>query len=123
VGLLVCYDVEFPETVRALALAGADLVAVPTALPEGDHAAFIAERLVPVRAFENQIAVVYANQAGADRRFAYAGRSAIVTPDGMDAARAGPAGAALIVADYDPAAFAASRAANSYLADRRVQFG
>ena len=32
VGLLICYDVEFPESVRLLALAGADLVAVPTAL-------------------------------------------------------------------------------------------
>ncbi len=32
VGILICYDVEFPEAVRALALAGADVVAVPTAL-------------------------------------------------------------------------------------------
>src|SRR5699024_10220672 len=32
IGLLICYDVEFPETVRAHALAGADLVVVPTAL-------------------------------------------------------------------------------------------
>jgi predicted amidohydrolase len=34
VGLLICYDVEFPESVRLLALASADLVAVPTALME-----------------------------------------------------------------------------------------
>src|SRR5918994_3472563 len=32
IGLLICYDVEFPESVRLLALTGADLVAVPTAL-------------------------------------------------------------------------------------------
>ncbi|MDV7397713.1 nitrilase-related carbon-nitrogen hydrolase, partial [Arthrospira platensis SPKY1] len=31
VGLLICYDVEFPETVRVLGLQGADLVLVPTA--------------------------------------------------------------------------------------------
>ena len=41
VGMLICYDVEFPENVRRLAQAGADLVAVPTALPASDHAAFI----------------------------------------------------------------------------------
>ncbi|MCU0592539.1 MAG: hypothetical protein MUC57_13835, partial [Desulfobacterales bacterium] len=34
VGILICYDVEFPEAVRALALAGAELIAVPTALIE-----------------------------------------------------------------------------------------
>jgi predicted amidohydrolase len=119
-GILVCYDVEFPEMVRWLAESGAELIVVPTALPEGDHAAFIAEKLVPVRAFENQVALIYANHAGSDGRFAYAGRSCIVMPDGHDAARAPAKGAALIMADYDPAAYAPSRAANSYLADRRT---
>ena len=119
VGMLICYDVEFPECVRALALAGAELVLVPTALPEGPHADFIAEKMVPVRAFENQIAIAYANYAGGDRRFTYAGHSCIVMPDGADAARATATEPALIFADYEPAVFAASRAANSYLADLR----
>ena len=120
VGILICYDVEFPEAVRRLALQGADLVAVPTALPESDHAPFIAEKLLPVRAFENQVAIVYANHAGADLGFAYAGRSCIAMPDGTDAARASADRAELIVADYEPARFAALRAANPYLADRRA---
>jgi predicted amidohydrolase len=120
VGVLICYDVEFPEAVRRLASNGADLVVVPTALPESEHAAFIAEMLVRVRAFENQVAVVYANHAGSDGRFAYAGRSCIVMPDGSDAARAGASGAELILADYEPARFAGSRATNPYLADRRA---
>lgn len=119
-GILVCYDVEFPEAVRKLAIAGADLIVVPTALPESGHAAFIAERLVPVRAFENQVALVYANHAGSDGRFAYAGRSCIVMPDGQDAARASASKTELIVADYDPSAYAASRMENPYLADRRI---
>ena len=120
IGLLICYDVEFPEAVRRLAVAGADVVAVPTALPESEHAAFIAERVVPVRAFENQVALVYSNHAGVDALFAYAGRSCIVMPDGTDAARASASAAELIVADYEPARFTASREANSYLADRRA---
>lgn len=123
VGLLICYDVEFPEAVRGLAAAGAELVLVPTALPESGHAAFIAGRIVPVRAFENGIAVVYANYAGSDERFTYAGRSGIALPDGTDAARAPEQGAALIVADYDPATFGECRAANPYLTDRRAVFG
>ena len=120
VGTLICYDVEFPETVRRLAAEGADLILVPTALPESEHAAFIAEKLVPVRAFENQVAIVYANHAGMDGRFEYAGRSCIVMPDGGDAARAPARGPALIIADYEPSRHAASRAANPYLADRRA---
>ena len=79
-------------------MAGADLVLVPTAQPDTPDAPFIAERIVPVRAFENGIAIVYADHAGADERFAYAGRSCIVLPDGVDAAVGAlvePAGSAL----------------------------
>jgi predicted amidohydrolase len=120
-GLLICYDVEFPEAARALAMAGADLILVPTALPESGHAALIAETLVRARAFENQAVVVYANHAGADQRFVYAGRSAIVMPDGRDGARAPATGARVLIADYEPAEFAASRAENPYLTDLRAE--
>ena len=119
-GILICFDVEFPEMVRRLAVAGADLVLVPTAQPDTPDASFIAEKIVPVRAFENGIAIVYADHAGQDSRFAYAGRSCIALPDGSDAARAAPTGSEIIVADYDPAAFAAARTANPYLKDRRT---
>jgi len=106
--------------VRHLASAGADLVVVPTALPESGHAAFIAEKILPVRAFENQVAVIYANHAGADERFTYAGRSCIAVPDGSLAAQAPADGAALIVADYEPGDFAQCRLENPYLADLRA---
>lgn len=55
VGLLVCYDVEFPEAVRCLALDGCELVLVPTANFEPYN--FVNERLVPCRAFENHVHV------------------------------------------------------------------
>jgi predicted amidohydrolase len=119
-GVLICYDVEFPELVRHLALAGADVVLAPTAQPDTPDAPFIAGKVVPVRAFENGIAIVYADHAGADGRFGYAGRSCIALPDGTDAARAAPTGSEVIIADYDPAAFIAARTANPYLKDRRT---
>jgi predicted amidohydrolase len=121
-GILICYDVEFPEMVRRLALAGADVVLVPTAQPDTPDAPFIAEKIVPVRAFENGIAIVYADHAGRDSSFAYAGRSCIAVPDGSDAARAPSSGAKLVVADYEPTRFAPSRLANPYLKDRRYNF-
>lgn len=115
-GMLICYDVEFPETVRKLARDGAKLALVPTAEPQGTHSAFIAEKVVPVRAFENQIAVVYANHAGVDKRFAYAGRSRIVMADGIEAAVASPSESIVLVADY----YEEPDTAVPYLADLRT---
>ena len=72
-GLLICYDVEFPENVRRLAQAGADAVLVPTALPVGGSADFIADHMIAVRAFENQVFVAYVDNCGRDGDFGYAG--------------------------------------------------
>lgn len=114
-GLLICFDVEFPERVRDLARRGADAVLVPTALPWSGAAAFIASSMIPVRAFENQLFVVYADHAGKDGRFRYQGCSCIAAPDGSALARAGAEAAEIIAADLDPAAYAACRAQNPYL--------
>jgi predicted amidohydrolase len=118
VGLLICYDVEFPESVRLLALASADLVAVPTALM--DPFAAVARLLVPARALENQVFLAYANRCGREGDLRYCGQSCVVGPDGADLARAGR-GEQLIVADLDLARLSASRLANTYLADRRPE--
>jgi predicted amidohydrolase len=116
VGLMICYDVEFPENVRAHALAGTDLLLVPTAQMHPFQ--FVPESLVPVRAFENQMYVAYCNRVGPEGEFEFVGLSVLAGPDGVARARAGR-GEELILADADPALLAASRAANPYLADRR----
>jgi predicted amidohydrolase len=120
IGLLICYDVEFPENVRRLALAGADLVAVPTALPTGPYAGFTAERMIQVRAFENQVFVAYTNLTGRDELFTYAGLSHLAAPDGTSLARASADAAGIILADIRPPDYASSRARNPYLADLRT---
>jgi predicted amidohydrolase len=79
-GTLICYDVEFPETVRSLAIAGAQLVMVPTALMAPFR--FVADQMLPVRAAENQIFLAYANLVGKERKTVYEGRSTIADPDG-----------------------------------------
>jgi len=115
-GFLICYDVEFPENVRRLAMAGADLVLVPTALPKDQYAPMVARTVVPCRAFENQIFVAYANHCGSDGVFAYQGQSVIVAPDGEILASAEDQETVLI-ADCKPARYSESRSANSYLKD------
>jgi predicted amidohydrolase len=116
-GRLICYDVEFPENVRRLAVAGADLVVVPTALPSGASGDFVAGTMIRTRAFENQVFVAYVNHHGNDGAFDYAGQSAIVAPDGVVLAKASATGDALLFAEIDPQAYAASRSENTYLRD------
>ena len=77
---LICYDVEFPEAVRALALEGAQLILIPTALMQPFR--FIAEQVIRVRAAENQLYIAYANLVGQERRTLYEGCSIIATPQG-----------------------------------------
>jgi predicted amidohydrolase len=119
-GMLICYDVEFPENVRRLAQAGAQAVLVPTALPASDHADFIARKMIPVRAFENQLFVAYVNHCGADDRFAYAGLSGVAAPDGTLLAAAGDKSEELLISDLDPSAFRQAAEQNPYLADLRL---
>ncbi len=121
VGCLICYDVEFPENVRRLALAGADLVAVPTALPKGAPADFIARHTIRARAFENQIFVAYADNADSEGDFTYQGLSSIAAPDGTVLAAAGVGGDALIYADLNVGDYAGSRAESPYLEDAQRQ--
>ncbi|MEV7089224.1 carbon-nitrogen hydrolase family protein [Streptomyces sp. NPDC093085] len=115
-GILVCYDVEFPENVRAHALAGTDLLLVPTAQMHPFH--FVAESVVPVRAFENQMYVAYVNRTGQEGEFDFVGLSCLAGPDGATRVRAGRA-EELLIGEVDGALLAASRAANPYLSDRR----
>lgn len=81
VSLLICYDVEFPETVRAAAARGAQLVLVPTALTSGYEN--VARVLVPARALENSVTVAYANHVGLEDGLDLAGASVIAGPDGF----------------------------------------
>lgn len=116
-GMLICYDVEFPENVRRLAVAGADMVLVPTALPRGASGSFIAGKMIQVRAFENQVFVAYINHTGQDERFGFAGLSRIAAPDGSLLAEAPEAGEVLLVADIRPEDFRVSKSENTYLKD------
>ncbi|WP_406380026.1 carbon-nitrogen hydrolase family protein [Streptomyces sp. NBC_01618] len=116
IGIVICYDVEFPENVRAHALAGTGLLLVPTAVMHPFQ--FVAESVVPVRAFESQLYVAYVNRTGPEGDFEFVGLSCLAGPDGAVRTRAGR-GEELVIGEVDPELLSASRAANPYLRDRR----
>lgn len=117
VGVLTCYDVEFPEVVRAHVLAGTELLIVPTGLMEPYRS--IATALVPTRAWESQVFIAYVNRIGTETSLTYVGSSIVVAPDGEVLAVAGDE-ETLLVADIEAERVAESRGLNPYLADRRT---
>jgi 5-aminopentanamidase len=119
-GILVCFDVEFPERVRELAMEGVEVVFVPTALPVGTASRFIAESVVPVRAFENHIFIVYVNHVGTDGRFSYQGLSCVAAPDGARIAVAPEDKLGFIDATIDGDDYSASVETNPYLDELRT---
>ena len=87
IGLLICYDIEFPQHAAMLAKRGAEIILVPTANPAGfEH---VQQALIPARAYENRLTVVYANYCGSEGGLEYGGRSVIVGPDAQAIAAAG----------------------------------
>ncbi|MFB7845293.1 carbon-nitrogen hydrolase family protein [Microbacterium sp. NPDC056052] len=119
VSFLICYDVEFPEAVRAAARAGTELLLVPTAQME--PFAFVPEHLIRVRAWENQIYLAYADRIGQEGELRYVGRSSIVAPSGDVLAAGNASDPALLLARIDPAEVTAAQERNPYLADARAE--
>ena len=116
IGAAICYDIEFPETARLLALQGVDLICVPTANMVGFDS--VSEVLLPARGLENQVYVAYANLCGSDKEYQYNGISVVIGPDGETLASA-KRDETLLYAELDQQTLEASRRANPYLSDRR----
>lgn len=114
--MLICYDVEFPEWTRTAAMNGAELVAVPTALPKSTANDRISTRLLPARALENHLSIIYAGLCGVECDTEYQGGSCIIGPDGEDLVRAGSHDALIITDISYPRN---SSQGDPYLQDRR----
>ena len=111
IAMMVCYDVEFPEWVRLPALAGAELLAVPTnwpaeRVPPGERP--IVTTNVQVAAFANRMFVAAACRCGDERGVPWTGGSIIAGHDGYPlagpastSASAGGAQPELLIADCD----------------------
>ncbi len=79
-GLMICYDIRFPELARALAVRGAEVLFVMAAWPPARIGHW--KLLNAARAVENQLYVVAANRAGNDGDILYGGSSCVVDPSG-----------------------------------------
>lgn len=98
-GLNICYDSGFPESARVLALAGADLVVLPTNWPTG--AETLAEHAIVTRALENAIYYAAVNRVGEERGFRFIGRSRICDPSGKTLAVGSETSEEVLYAEID----------------------
>jgi predicted amidohydrolase len=100
IGMNVCYDGSFPESARVMALAGADLIVLPTNWPQG--ARCTAQHVVHTRALENCVYYMSVNRVGTERGFSFIGQSRICDPSGNVVAEATHANEATLHATIDP---------------------
>jgi (R)-amidase len=118
VGLLICYDIEFPETARALARLGAQLLIVTNG--NMDPYGPVHQRAIAARAMENQVFALMANRCGrGDPQLSFPGQSALVDPSGEFLVAAGAAETQLAV-QLDASRLESSRRPYQYLQEARV---
>lgn len=117
IGLAICFEHAFPEIFTELALRGADLIVIPSAVPVGYE--YLLELRTRARAQDNQVFVAAANLVGFDGTTEWCGTSMIVGPKGQVLAAAGPHDAVVIDAELDSAEVAAERRQEPVLLNRR----
>ena len=118
VGILVCYDIEFPETARAVASLGADLLIVTNG--NMDPFGPVHRRAIVARAMENQMFAALVNRIGSgDDNLTFPGESALIDPLGDVVCDAGHE-ETVLRATLDPVRLEGAREHYRYLHDARI---
>lgn len=121
VGVAICYDRHYPEYLRALALAGAELVVVPQAGAVDEWPDGLFEAEMRVAAFQNGYFTALCNRVGPEENLTFAGESFVCDPEGRVVARAGQGSEEILYADLDLARARESHARRLFLRDRRPE--
>lgn len=121
IGIAICYDRHFPEYMRALAVAGADLVVVPQAGSVGEWPEGLYEAEMRVAAFQNGYFTALCNRVGKEDCLDFAGESFVCGPDGRVMARGPLSQDAIVYADLDFSELAACNARQLFMRHRRPE--
>lgn len=121
IGVAICYDRHYPEYMRALAVAGADLVVVPQAGAVGEWPDGLYEAEMQVAAFQNGYFTALCNRVGEEECLTFSGESFVCGPDGRVIARAASGKGDILYADVDLAQTGQSHARKLFLRDRRPE--
>jgi predicted amidohydrolase len=120
-GVAICYDRHYPEYMRALALAGAEVVFVPQAGAVDEWPEGLYEAEVRVAAFQNGYFVALCNRVGPEECLTFGGESFVCSPDGRVIARAERLASTILYADLDLREVPQSHARRLFLQHRRPE--
>ena len=121
IGVAICYDRHFPEYMRALAVAGADLVIVPQAGAVDEWPEGLYEAEMRVAAFQNGYFTALCNRVGNEDCLNFAGESFVCGPDGEVIARAAKSRDEILYAEIDYAKLAECNARRLFMKHRRPE--
>lgn len=121
VGVAICYDRHYPEVMRALGVAGAELVVIPQAGTVGEWPEGLYEAEVRTAAFQNGYFIALANRVGPEAGLQFAGESFVVDPDGKVIARGKSLEEDSVITDVDLRACQTSTARRLFWRDRRPE--
>ncbi len=117
IGVLICYDLGFPEAARVLTLKGADIIFVPSAWRIEDYD--IWDLNTKQRALENNLFICGVNRVGKEKDLHLFGNSRIVNPNGEIEKCAPKNEEAIVVKEIDISKVDKYRNYYKYLESRR----
>ena len=120
IGIVVCFDRHYPESIRTEALDGADLILIPTVNTKAEPSEMF-EWELRVQAFHNSTIIAMCNRGGAEGDMDFSGESIVVDANGDVIAKANDNEQILYV-DVELKAASAIRAARPYTQLRRTEF-
>ncbi len=119
IGIAICYDRHYPEYMRALALAGAEIVFIPQAGSVGEWPEGLYEAELKVASFQNGYFTALCNRVGKEDKLTFAGESFVCNPEGKVIARAGSLTEEILLCDIDLKEVENSHAKKLFFRDRR----
>jgi predicted amidohydrolase len=119
IGIVVCFDRHYPESIRTCALRGASLILIPTANTM-DEPRELFDCELRVAALQNGVYIAMCNRVGAEGEVVFCGESTVVDPDGTVVVKGGT-NEALVIADIELTEVTRARAKRPYLSLRRPE--
>ena len=119
IGLMICYDMFFPELAKLETLLGAQILVNISAAPTTSRSSF--RRVMPGRAVENAIFVAYCNMVGVHGSLVFGGGSALFGPRGEELARGKDLEEDIVEAEIDLGEIEIARRFRPTVRDTRVE--
>ncbi len=121
IGIAICYDRHYPEYMRALGIAGAEIVVIPQAGAIGEWTDGLYEAELQIPAFQNGYFTALCNRVGKERNLDFSGESFVCSPNGEIIARASQSKEEILYAVLELSDVYKSHAKNLFYPDRRPE--